>query len=187
MLRGRHPAIPQSRPARAVAAIGTALVTAAAGHLLSAGAAPPLIGLLLAVAAMAGPAWWLTRDERGWERLAAAQLTAQLGSHTLFALAAPAPAPHTGHGVLGPDLMVLAHLLAAAVAGGWLRCGERRAIAMSRRAVALLLGLVAALLGTGPRAVRGPARRRPALASTPGTQTTLLRHTIVHRGPPAVC
>ncbi|WP_214368122.1 hypothetical protein [Pseudonocardia sp. H11422] len=170
-----------------MAAIGAALVTAAGGHLLSAGAAPSLTGLLLAVAAMAGPAWWLTRDERGWERLAAAQLTAQLGSHWVFVLADPAPTPHTGHGGLGPDLMVLAHLLAAAVAGGWLRCGERRAVALSHRAVAALRRLVTALLGTRPRSVHSPARCRPDHAPILRFQAAQLRHAIVHRGPPAVC
>lgn len=182
----RHRALPQSRPARALAAVVAALGAAAGGHLLSTGVAPTLIGLLLAAAAMAAPAWWMARGERGWERLAGAQLTAQLGSHAIFTVAAGSPLEHPpGH--LGSDLVLLAHLLAAAVAGGWLHCGERRAVEMSRRAVAALCRLVAALLGERPRAARRPARRRPAAPPALRFPAAQLRHAIVHRGPPAVC
>jgi uncharacterized membrane protein YphA (DoxX/SURF4 family) len=65
--RARHPALPQSRTARTLAAVAAALATTTGGHLIATGAAPPLTGLLLAVAVMAVSAWLLARDERGWE------------------------------------------------------------------------------------------------------------------------
>lgn len=183
----RSRALPQSRVGRTAAAVAVAVVTTCGGHLLSTGAPPPLVGLLLTLALTTVTSWWLTRDERGWERLAAAQLGAQLGGHALFVGTATDPAVHAGHGVLGPELVLLAHVLGAAVAGAWLRCGERRAVEAARRAVAALRRLVSRLLGEW-RAARRPARRRPMDALVRGVLTTeRLRHSIVHRGPPAVC
>lgn len=178
--------LPRSRAGRAVAAVGTAVVTMSGGHLLATDALPPLAGLLLAVVLMAAPAWWLTRDERGWERLAAAQLVAQLGGHALFVVTAADPMMHAGHGVLGPEIALLAHVASAAVAGAWLRCGERRAIAAARRAAEVLRRLVSRLLGEWRRTGR-QVSRRPLRAPVSRVLVALLRHSIVHRGPPAVC
>jgi hypothetical protein len=178
--------LPQSRATRTAAAVAVAVVTTSGGHLLSTGAPPPLTGLLLALALTTVTSWWLTRDERGWERLAAAQLGAQLAGHALFVGTATDPAAHAGHGVLGPELVLLAHVLGAAVAGVWLRCGERRAVEAARRAVAALRRLITRLLGEW-RTARGPASRRPVDALVPVVLTPRLRHSIVHRGPPAVC
>lgn len=180
-------ALPQSRPGRAAGALVAAIATTAGGHLLGTGALPPLNGLLLAVLGLAVPAWWLAGNERGWERLAAAQLAAQLGGHALFVATATDPAAHTGHSVLGPELVLLAHVAAAAVAGAWLRAGERRAAAAARRLIAALGHLLRSLLRRW-RAARGrggPAR----LESVPvrGLLAARLRYSIVHRGPPAVC
>jgi hypothetical protein len=179
-------ALPQSRAARTAAAVVAAGVTTSGGHVLATGAAPPLIGLLVALAVTTVASWWLTRDERGWERLAAAQLAAQLGGHALFVGTATDPAVHAGHGVLGPELVLLAHVLGAAVAGAWLRQGERRAVAAARRAVAALRRLLCRLLAEW-RTARPPAPRRPADAPARISLTPRLRHSIVHRGPPAVC
>jgi hypothetical protein len=182
----RRRALPQSRPGRTVAAVGAAMATTTGGHLLATGASPPLTGLLLATALTAVGAWWLTRDERGWERLAAAQLVAQFGGHALFVATATDPATHAGHGVLGPELVLLAHVVGAAIAGAWLRCGERRAVAAARRAVAALRRLASALLRDWRHA---PTPAVPLPATGPGCAVlaTRLRHSIVHRGPPAVC
>jgi hypothetical protein len=182
--RARRSALPQSRRGRTVAAVAAATATTAGGHLLATGAAPPLTGLLLAVVLMALPAWWLTRDERGWERLAVAQLVAQLGGHALFVATASDPAAHAGHGVLGSELVVIAHVLGAVVAGAWLRCGERRAVAAARHAVTALWRLLRTMLGEW-RTVRRPAPTRPPGAPTRDVLTARLRHSIVHRGPPA--
>jgi hypothetical protein len=143
-----------------------------------------LPGLLLAVALAAAAGWWLTRDERGWERLAAAQLGAQLGGHTLFVATATDPATHTGHTGLGPELVLLVHVVAAATAGAWLRHGERRAIAATRRAVAALRCLLARLWPAIPRC-RGVAAPPRPHGSVHSVLISCLRHSIVHRGPPA--
>jgi hypothetical protein len=162
------------------------MATTAVGHVLATGALPPLPGVLLALVLLAVPAWWLAGGERGWERLAAAQLVAQLGGHALFVVTAADPVAHTGHHGIGPELVLLAHGLAAAVAGVWLRAGERRAVATARRAVAALRRLVRSVL-TEWRAARPPAPARLADAPAPGVLAARLRHSIVHRGPPAVC
>jgi hypothetical protein len=182
----RRRALPQSRAGRTVGAVVAALAATAGGHLLGTGAAPPLAGLLLAAVLMVGPAWWLTRDERGWERISAAQLVAQLGGHALFVATATDPATHSGHAGIGPELVLLAHVGGAAVAGAWLRCGERRAVAAARHAVAALRRLLCRLLGEW-RSARRPAPRRAAFAPARGVLVALLRHSIVHRGPPAIC
>jgi hypothetical protein len=173
------------RRGRTVAAVGAATVFTSGCHLLATGAPPPVIGLLLAVVLTAAGAWWLTRDERGWERLAAAQLGAQLGGHALFLATATDPATHAGHGGLGPELVLLTHVVGAAVAGAWLRRGERRAVAAARRALAALRRLLARLLPArpAPSAVAAPPRPNGPAS---GVLTSCLRHSIVHRGPPAL-
>ncbi len=162
------------------------MTTTVCGHLLATGSPPPLTGLLLALLLMAEPAWWLTRDERGWERLAGAQVAAQLGGHALFVVTATDPAAHAGHQAVRPELVLLAHVVGAAVAGAWLRAGERRAVAAARRAVAALRRLIRSVLSTW-RAGRGPAPALLACVPECGVVATRLRHSIVHRGPPAVC
>jgi hypothetical protein len=185
---GGNPAhvLPQARVARTAAAVAAAGVTTSGGHLLGTGAPAPLTGVLLALALTTVASWWLTRDERGWERLAVAQLGAQLGGHALFVGTATDPAVHAGHGVLGPELVLLVHVLGAAVSGAWLRCGERRAVEAARRAVAGLRRLLCRLLAEW-RTARPPARRRRVDARARVSLTPRLRHSIVHRGPPAVC
>ncbi|WP_263168094.1 hypothetical protein [Streptomyces sp. SCSIO ZS0520] len=103
-----------------------------------------------------------------------------------------------GHAALLPSLpMLLAHLLAAVVAGWLLRHGERalfRLVALSARGAveaALMRGLRAALalvraLRAGARELPAPARlrhRRPARAPKP--QGARLQHSVIRRGPPA--
>ncbi|MFC5234585.1 hypothetical protein [Pseudonocardia zijingensis] len=184
MRTDRHSALPRSRAGRAAGAVAAALATTAGGHALATGAPPPLVGLLLTAAVLAGPAWWLTGGERGWERLAGAQLAAQFGGHALFVLTAADPAAHAGHG--RQELVLLVHVLGAAAAGAWLRRGERRAVAAARRTVALLRSL----FGRLPREWRGAHPLTAAFpagapfAALPGVR---LRHSIVHRGPPAIC
>jgi hypothetical protein len=178
--------LPQGRVGRTAAAVVAAAVTTSGGHLLGTGVPPPATGLLLALSLTTVASWWLTRDERGWERLAAAQLAAQLGGHALFVGTATDPAVHAGHGALGPELVLLAHVLGAAVAGAWLRCGERRAMAAARRAVAALRRLLFRLLAEW-RTARPPARRGLVDAPARIALSPRLRHSIVHRGPPALC
>jgi hypothetical protein len=177
-----HRALPQSRAARAVGAVAAAIATTGGGHLLATGALPPLTGLLLAVVFLAVPAWWLAGHERGWERLATAQVAAQLGGHALFVATATDPIAHTGHHVIGPELVLLTHVAGAAVAGAWLRAGERRAAAAARRVVAALRHLIRSLLRTW-HAARRPAPTRLESVPVRGVLAARLRHSIVHRGP----
>jgi hypothetical protein len=94
------------------------------------------------------------------------------------------PAAGHGHGDgLGPGIVLVAHLASAALAAAWLRSGERRAVALSRRALAALFALVTALVGRVLPRRAGPAVRRPAPAA-PRVRGVRLRHAIVHRGPP---
>src|SRR5206468_844822 len=105
---------------------------------------------------------------------------------TAFMSTTTDPAAHAGHGVLGPELVLLVHVLGAAIAGAWLRCGERRAVEAARRAVASLHRLIAWLLGEW-RTACSPAPRCAIAAPAREVLTARLRHSIVHRGPPAVC
>ncbi len=191
------------RVARTGAAAGVTLAAAAGGHLLGSGeAALSAPGLLAAAAALVAPAWWLTGRERGWGPLAGALFAGQLAAHALFT--ATSPAGHAGMhrgpghlslghlslghhevGWLPIDLMLLGHLLAAAVGAAWLRRGERRAWAAARRAAAALHQTLSVLLG---RPVQVPANRGvprwDAREGHPTQQQTMLRHTIILRGPP---
>jgi hypothetical protein len=175
------PALPRGRGARTVGVTAAALGTAVAGHALGGAGTPEPAGVVLAALALAAPGWWLARDERGWERLAAAQLAFQLAAHVVFT--AVEPGQHAGHGEgAGPGLVLVAHLVSAAVAAAWLRRGEQRARRLATRALALLFALVGALiLGTRPRTVAAPP---PARRARVPAADTILRHAIVHRGPP---
>jgi hypothetical protein len=164
------PPVP-SGAARAGLAAGMAVGVAAAAHAVAQGDVD-LAGVVWAFTALLGPAWWLTRRERGWGAHALTQLVAQQAVHAALSASAggSAQVPH--------DLMLYAHVLAAVFTGCWLRWGERRAWAAARR-------LVSGVLPTPPPAPRtappllappAPAHRRPAL---------VLRHTLARRGPPA--
>ncbi|MHA6619320.1 hypothetical protein [Pseudonocardia sp. DLS-67] len=183
----RHPVLAQSRSGRAVGAVAAAMATTAGGHLIATGHPPPPPGLLLALVLMAVPAWWLTGDERGWERLAGFQLAAQIGGHALFVLTATDPTAHAAHQPTGPDLVLLFHVFGAAVAAAWLRAGERRAVMAAHRAVEALRRLVSCLLRNWRPVRRLRASAFLARAAECRVVVTRLRHSIVHRGPPAVC
>jgi hypothetical protein len=161
----------------------TALTTAVAGHALGGAGLPESGGIVLAALALVVPAWWLARDERGWERLAAAQLAFQLAAHLLFQAVDPAMADHEQMAGAGPGFVLIAHLVSATVAATWLRSGERHARALSERALRVLFSLVETLvLGARARTTTGPVRR-PGRADRRAVGI-VLRHTIVHRGPP---
>ncbi|GAA1992161.1 hypothetical protein [Kitasatospora viridis] len=113
------------------------------------------------------------------------------------AVAAAAPMAHGPWWLFGlTPAMLLGHLLAAVVAGWWLRCGEaalwrlvrsagRAARELTRwtaplyRALALLAALLRGLTAERPR----PVRRRPERHRLP--VAVVLRHSVVRRGPPA--
>lgn len=117
-------------------AVGAALGTAA--HTVAAHALPDVWLLLPAVAAVALCGLLIRGRERSFEAITAALLVSQVVVHSVLTLAHPVAGPGaTGvhlHGAgaaagslahLVPDgPMLLAHLLAAGVAGWWLRRGE---------------------------------------------------------------
>lgn len=183
--------LPVDAPGRVVrsgAAAGVALAAATAGHLASGGTALSVPGTMAAAGALALPAWWLTGRERGWGPLAGALVAGQLGAHALFTATTTSQMAGPGHhqsGWLPTDLMLLGHLLAAAVGAAWLRRGERRAWTAARRAVSTVHQMVVALLSRPPQVppqldvVRWNARR-----DQPIKQSKVLRNTIILRGPP---
>lgn len=181
------------RVARMSAAAGVALAAAVGGHLAAGAAVPCTPGVLAAAGVLGLPAWWLTGRERGWGLLAGALAAGQLAAHAVLTMTTPTgggqvgaePAQMHESSWLPADLMLLGHLLAAAVAAVWLRRGERRAWAVARRAAAALDQTLAVLLG---RPVRVPAdlgvRRWDTSQPHPLRQPVVLRNTIILRGPP---
>lgn len=177
-----------SRLARTGAAAGVALAAAAGGHLAAGGMALSAPGMLAATAALALPAWWLTGRERGWGLLAGALVGGQLGAHAVFTAALGTGGQVTEHhqsGWLPTDLMLLGHLLAAAVGAAWLRRGERRAWAAARRA-AIVVHQILAVLVSRPGHVCADVGRVwwSAGEDHPITRSAVLRNTIILRGPP---
>jgi hypothetical protein len=81
------------------------------------------------------------------------------------------------HSALPTDLMLYAHLAAAALAAGWLRVGERRAWAAVRRVARVVLTRPA----IGP--IPPPARPLPPEPER-SPAARLLRHAMARRGPP---
>jgi len=145
--------------------------------------------------------------ERNGPTLTAGLGAAQLGLHYLFAatsamtpgatamhsmpnmpdaMTMPVPGAH-----LSTTAMLLAHTLAVAASGWWLRCGEREFFALCRAAAVLAaeplrrLLVAATLLATGigtpaPARRRFPVRRTP-VPRRPGLP---LLTTLTFRGPP---
>ncbi|MBW0135945.1 hypothetical protein [Pseudonocardia abyssalis] len=163
----------RGRVLRSGAAAALAVLVAVLAH-GGAGGSVDLAGAGWVFAALAGPAWWLAGRERGWAVLAVAQLAGQQVAHT--ALTGPDPS-HVG-GLLPTDLMLHAHLAAAALCALWLRWGERRAWAAVRAVVRVVLLAVAGL-----RVPIAPAPLRAA-SEVPVRPVVLLRHAVALRGPP---
>lgn len=156
--------------AAAAVAVGVAVVAHGLGHGgVDAGAAAWVF------AGLVGPSWWLARRERSWGALALTQLAGQQFAHVVLGAATVG-----GAHLLPMDLMLYAHLAAAALTGAWLRVGERRAWAAARRLGQVLLPVLDACPLTRPP---GPAPLAVApVAARP--RTLLLRHTHARRGPP---
>jgi hypothetical protein len=167
------PAVPPPGPRalRAGLAATAAVLTAVLAHRLAHGSADAA-GALWALAGLVGPAWWLTGRELGWGRLALVQLAGQQVAH----LALAATAGTGGDGLLPPDLMVHAHLAAAALTACWLRAGERRAWAALRRVARVVLTRPA------PRPLLLPDPVAPEAGPSP--VVAALRHCMARRGPP---
>jgi hypothetical protein len=179
MMRGRSDAVRwvpgapvPSGALRAVLASGSAVGVAAIAHMIGHGTVG-VPALVLAFVMLLGPAWLLTRRERSFGAHALTQLAGQQAVH----LALTATAGHTGH--VAGDLMLYAHLAAAALTGGWLRWGERRAWSALRRLIAVPLLVPMPLLPAAPQVLAAPLPPRRLHAA-------LLRHALDRRGPPAL-
>lgn len=123
--------------------------------------------------ALLGPSWSLAGRERNWYSLTLTQLGGQQIAHVVLSAHAP-----DGH-LIPADLMLYAHLAAAALSALWLWQGERRAWAAARRLVAAVLHHVLVLAPRpAPKPVPSPAAERP--------RALVLRHAVVRRGPPLI-
>ncbi|WP_214403980.1 hypothetical protein, partial [Pseudonocardia lacus] len=155
-------------------AAGLAVTSAVLAH-AAGGGSVDAGGAAWAFAALVGPSWWLARRERGWGALALTQLGAQQLVHLLLTQTGE-HAGHAGHVLVAADLMLYAHLAAAALTGAWLRWGERRAWAAVRRFLLVVLPLAARVAASPAAALPFPPVQHPAGA--------LLRHAAPRRGPP---
>jgi hypothetical protein len=122
--------------------------------------------------ALLGPSWMLAGRERSWWMLALTQLGGQQVAHVVLS----ALAPDAAH-LVPADLMLYAHLVAAALSALWLWRGERQAWAAARR-------LVAAVLHRVEIPAARPARTPIPPRAAEGPHSLLLRHAVLRRGPP---
>ena len=169
------------RLARAVAATLLAVLAGVAGHRLAGGTVDP-VAVAAAAIGWLGPAWLLAGRERGWTAIAAAQITAQQLVHVLLTVRDSEAGLVVG--LIPHDVMLYAHVAAAAVVSGWLRSWERRACGLTREVARIVAGWLRQICfpwaRPAPRlasAVRSGRRPRPA-------STFVLRHALVRRGPP---
>ena len=169
----------------------------AAGHGLSSGAPPPLVGLVAGVPLVVVLAGWLAGRQRSLPVIAVAVTGGQLGLHALFDYAAAVPPPgvehthhlstagHAGHAAQSMTLaMAAGHLVAGLIAAWWLRRGEAAAWAHCAALAAVAaqaLSLVCAdpvVLPSAAAPLAGP--RRPIC----WPRRIVQRHSLVRRGPP---
>ncbi|WP_433475215.1 MFS transporter [Spirillospora sp. CA-142024] len=196
---------PLFRTARAVVFATVCVTLATLGHVLAGGTGVPAWAAMAGFVAVLGVTLMLAGHERSLATILGGLLGGQFALHTLFTAAAdpmahhtpavhaamtsgmgadaPVPAGHGGNGVV----MTLAHCVAALVAAGWLRHGERAAWTLARRVAAAAdrpIRLLLALFAVEP--AEPPARpRRTAQTATAVTGAgRALRHHVVRRGPP---
>ncbi|WP_246062220.1 hypothetical protein [Haloactinospora alba] len=184
---------PGFRAVRAALFAAVCVGMALCGHVAAGGAAPQLAVVLLAAGALTLLAFPAAGGQRSVRSLTLGLLTAQLLLHTLFWVAAPAPAPGSpeqvarlagpmcGGGVVDPGdaVMGVAHLWAALATGWWLAWGEEglwTVLRWLRAALALPPHTTGAGVPGGPR----PSTPPPAT----GLRLSRLRHAIAERAPP---
>lgn len=170
--------LPRERVARAGVSAAAAVGLGMAGHAL-AGGSPTLLGALLAALSVFVPSWLLAGRERGWSVIAVVQVAGQQVVHPLLVTASGAPEPSA----LPHDMMFFLHVVGALVMAVWLRLGERRAWAATRRLVARLVLWLSRLLATPPAPVPTPPRAQDG-PPVPRPRPVLLRHALSRRGPP---
>ncbi|MEY9214478.1 hypothetical protein NI17_019605 [Thermobifida halotolerans] len=163
------------------------------GHAFQAGHGVPLGGTLLGLALMLAVGWAIAGRERGGGTILGWMLWGQLALHLVFGATQSDVGTHSVHqattlttaaaGQPSSSGMLAAHLGAALVCALWLRRGEAAAFRLARELRILLSGVL--LLLAPPPAVPCPPEETPLRGSGPAPAVgTLLRHTVVRRGPP---
>ncbi|MDX6741857.1 MFS transporter [Actinocorallia sp. A-T 12471] len=164
------------RLARATAFAAVCVSLTLAGHWTASGDPVDPWALAAAFFGVTGVAHLLAGHERGLPLIMGALLGGQFALHSLLATDHHSP-------LSGPDgtmdgRMMAAHVTAALLSAVWLRRGERAFWALARRLVPplrLIPVRVPAYDTTGTPAYAEPQAR---------PKTTLLRHSLVLRGPP---
>jgi hypothetical protein len=179
------PSHPVYRAARAVVFATVCVGLAITGHMMVSGASVPPVAAIGGLVLMAATGTALAGTERSLATIFGGLLGGQFVLHALFAAAEHGQLAHGQ--AMSPSssgtAMTFAHVAAAAVSAWWLRRGERAVWGLARRIAAVILRPARALLLRLPvrTALRVPAA--PVAASRP--HTTVLRHVVVRRGPPA--
>ncbi|HVW43041.1 MAG TPA: hypothetical protein VHC18_17000 [Amycolatopsis sp.] len=156
------------------------MIVGSVGHVAAGGAwaAPPIVAVAVL---LLGPVWVLSRRELTLAGIATLLASGQLITHTALMFGSA----HTGGGMRAGSVFAF-HLMAALLAGWWMRCGERRAWARARRGMAAVCRCVCHLLRGAPRAGANSAAAIvvPAVVTGSYRDRVALRHVIVLRGPP---
>lgn len=176
---GHTPVAAPHRAARALVLTGTAVSVGVGAH-VAAGGAMTLRSVAAAVPVLLALVWSLTDRERGWLPIAGAQLAGQQAVHAILDWGA-----HPAAGGLPADVVLYAHVVAAALLATWLRFGERRVWTAARRAVRMLAAYLRFLVGLlGHHTPVDTRPSRPRSTAVPAHARTLLRHAVIRRGPP---
>lgn len=183
-----------ARSARTGTAVTAALTIGSGAH-LGAGGGWSASAVLVAALLLAGPTWLLSRYEQRWWGIAALLLGGQLVVHwTQSGMPRPfRPSPHPHAAMAEPAVgllpswsMLAGHLVAALLVGWWLSRGERLLWQAARRAASSVAEAFRRLLHPCCDALCRLVATVPAARSTRRQpRSTVLRHVIVLRGPPA--
>lgn len=190
------------RPLRAAMFAAVCVALTATGHVLTAGAPVGPLALAAGFSAIFGAAVFADRREVSQVAITLGMLSGQLGLHLLFSLFGHAAeqrmvATHSDGAMpvaaeQGGWLMPLAHLLAGLLAGWWLRRGEASCWRLVRRVETVAVGVrrlrrlvVALVVGVAPADLPAAARLFAPACRTPRA-STLIRHSLLRRGPPRI-
>jgi len=167
---------------RALVFAGVTATLAAGAHVAAGGALPPTAPLAAGVLLTALAARTAGRRERRLPAVLVSVALTQLGFHVAFLGA------HQHAHAAGGLRMVATHTLAAAAVARWLRGGEARVWAASRRAADLVAtGLARVgvrLTRVAPPAVAALPRLTAPAEERPGGELRLLAASVCRRGPP---
>lgn len=182
-----HVPAPPARSWRVVSGTAVPLIVGSGGHIAAGGrwAAPPIVAVAVL---LLGPVWVLSRREIGLLGIATLVASGQLITHAALMFgSATAGSGMAGTGVPTGSAFAF-HLLAALVAGWWMRRGERRVWACARRVATAVCRCVCHLArgATHVGANGVPAVMIPAVEIGGHRDRLALRHAIVLRAPPSL-